>query len=95
MTSPQKPPDIVTPRAILKANLIGVSLLFLFVVSAGIVYLLMGLIGWEAGAARILLAMMVGPFIVGIGFGLWWRSIHTRLHAPDKTPPIQQGDSID
>lgn len=72
MTDPaNKPPQLITTDVITKANLLGMGLLALFTVGAGLIYLLLGLTGWEGGV-RILVALLISPVVVSLILGSWW-----------------------
>ncbi|NDJ86587.1 MAG: hypothetical protein GYB66_11925 [Chloroflexi bacterium] len=80
----QDVPQLLTAEALRKANFIGLGILVSFAISAGIVYLLTGLIGWDSTAARIIVALLVGPLVIMVGFGLWWLAGRA---AEDELPP--------
>ncbi len=69
----KKKPQLITTEVLTKANLLGIGLLILFAIGAGMVYLLLGLTGWD-GAVRILAALLASPFIVSSILAFWWLS---------------------
>ncbi|MCB9436183.1 MAG: hypothetical protein H6673_04215 [Anaerolineales bacterium] len=73
MSNSPQPPQLLTAKTLTKANLLGGVLFILLILTATGLYFLLGLIGWDAGSAgRILVALVVSPLVVGIGFALVW-----------------------
>lgn len=67
----QSPPSLLTSSALSKSFYLGIGILVLFVVGAGLAFLFASLLGWE-GTSAILLALVTGPLLGGVIFGLGW-----------------------
>lgn len=64
-----------------RANVVGIVLFFSFLAVAGLLYLVMGLIGWDNAGLRALAAMFLSPLLLGglmLGAWLLWRSSETQ-----------------
>jgi hypothetical protein len=84
MTLPkQKPPEVLNPQVMSRGTLLGGVLLMLFALSAGAIYLLSGALGWE-GNGRVLAAILAGPLVGSLLFGLWLSYRGLSVKARDK-----------
>lgn len=60
---------------------LGLLLIGFFIVGAALAYFGVGLIGWS-GAGQAMIALLLGPILGGIGFGVFWRIKRSALLLP-------------
>jgi hypothetical protein len=88
-----KPTSNLFGRAIWqRGGLLGLIWLGLFAAITVVLYLLMGIIGWD-GTARVLCAMILGP-LLGIGVIVGWWVIRRPMLAPAADRPDREGEEI-
>jgi hypothetical protein len=63
---------------------LGLVLLFVFFISATLVWLALGALG-SSGTSRLLIALFTGPIVGSGGFWVWWRFPIKTLPATDET----------
>lgn len=64
-------PQVIVQQAVVKGSMLGGVLLVLFAIGAALVYVLMGVAGWDNTSVRIIGAMCVGPLLGLAVFGAW------------------------
>lgn len=67
MTQPEQTPN----QAINRGFMLGLVLFFVFIISAGLIYLMAGLLGMS-GLGQAFFAFFLGPMIGSVAFGFWW-----------------------
>lgn len=88
MESPQRS---LNWRNILKrANSLGIVLFGVLLAGAGVLFLLLGLLGWDNIGIRAMVSMLLSPLVVGIVFGFSWLA----MRAASQTTP-DNGNATD
>lgn len=77
--TPPPPPAGLNVRALARANLIGIGLFAVLIVSAALVDGLLWLLGMDSAVGRVLIAVFVGPLIIGVITMIFWKRILARL----------------
>lgn len=93
MGSPQR--SINWADIIKRANTLGMILFIGLLAIAGLLFLLLDVIGWEGTAIRALVAMLLSPLIVGILFSIGWLALRASQQAAPDSDETNDGETND
>lgn len=72
MSSSEKPPALFSEGMLQRAMLMGLVLFAVMIVTAGLVYGLLSVIGWAGTGTRGLISLLVAPLLVTVIGGMGW-----------------------